>query len=831
MGGWVLLTLVALTTLGMLRRSWSRRRRKSNGAPETPSANATSTVEAASSMDFRIHPSSLVNSPKRPAVDATLGRSKQNTTEAVSSAAFRIHSSSLVNSPKTPTGDAELGHSKRPNTSATDHARTIIPTVDFRIRGESLAPEQGSTASFGNPAKVTWYPPGTAITIGRATISDGMVYVCHAPGQYTQHDGCFIDPSLPLGSSAIASALGYWPSYQRIAPDCRRRYLEWLASGKKAPDVDIGYVFLYFYGLERRLLVDKPSTAEIAALVDELKRLRTIYSANGSFDGYSRRLIDTVDFLRSAGDVGRLFIPDLTAPCGDMPIVLKVAIAREVVAARQLMFEQAAAALFGLREFWITCRHVLDKGRPAFLTVLRARFEATFPSGFTLRNRKDCSLRLVYRGATAGMEVDLAARAGLKNLPDPANLTWTKLLTLARSVAEEVAPHVKALAYHPSRANSIAGIAKCPPELRDGIAVEARRWLEGLPSLASVSFGVLASHAIGIESAKWTIRHRREISEALSVLGFAMEPGPEDGTVRLNDATIVQVFRYAGDSQARAMIVAGAAAALVARAVTVAAGAADKVEVFWVSQLASRLSLSADQMTRLRARLVWLRTNAVGLPSVKRMLGELTLEEREFCAWSATVAMGATGTVGKPQIAILEAIHDALGVPRGALYVGLHAGLGAANVGADEPVSVSDEHPEVVHPIPRPPTTEAAGPDVDRLARIRVETERVSAMLADIFAENETVPELPEFASEGPLAGLDAEHSALVSHLIVRPECLRSEFDAAATAVGLMPDGAMEAINEWAFEKYGDALIEDGNPVVVNVELLAEELEAITATK
>jgi hypothetical protein len=216
---------------------------------------------------------------------------------------------------------------------------------------------------------------------------------------------------------------------------------------------------------------------------------------------------------------------------------------------------------------------------------------------------------------------------------------------------------------------------------------------------------------------------------------------------------------------------------------------------------------------------------------MKRMLGEATLEERELCAWSATVATGATGTVGKPQIAVLEAIHDALSIPRKALYAGLHAGLGEASVSADEPVAVSEGLPEVLHPIPRPPAAETAGPDVDQLARIRAETERVSALLADVFAENEAVPAMPEHTGEGLLVGLDAEHSALVTRLLARPEWPRKEFDAAAIAVGLMPDGAMETINEWAFDRYGDALVDDEEPVVVKLELLSDDLEAITATK
>ena len=70
-----------------------------------------------------------------------------------------------------------------------------------------------------------------------------------------------------------------------------------------------------------------------------------------------------------------------------------------------------------------------------------------------------------------------------------------------------------------------------------------------------------------------------------------------------------------------------------------------------------------------------------------------------------------------------------------------------------------------------------------------------------------------------------------VTRLLAHPEWPRTDFDAAATAVGLMPDGAMEAINEWAFDKYGDALLEDGDLVAINLELLSDDLEAITAAK
>ncbi len=264
-------------------------------------------------------------------------------------------------------------------------------------------------------------------------------------------------------------------------------------------------------------------------------------------------------------------------------------------------------------------------------------------------------------------------------MPDPATLTWTKLLAHGAAVAMEIAPYAKALNYHPARANSLAGLASCPLELRGSVASEARRWLEGLPSPAAVTFGELASHALGTSTGKWTLRHRRDVSGALSNVGYAMEPDPEDGAERIEDGTVIQVFRCPGSTRSRRMEVAFAAAMLVAAVSRTANVEAAGVADHWLSRLPSRMTLTADQTVRLRARLFWLDGKPVTLAKAKRALGGGMPDEREFCAWSASAAAGATGRVSKPQVALLEAIHDALEVPRDGLYAGLHAGAGAGD--------------------------------------------------------------------------------------------------------------------------------------------------------
>ena len=37
-----------------------------------------------------------------------------------------------------------------------------------------------------------------------------------------------------------------------------------------------------------------------------------------------------------------------------------------------------------------------------------------------------------------------------------------------------------------------------------------------------------------------------------------------------------------------------------------------------------------------------------------------------------------------------------------------------------------------------------------------------------------------------------------------------------------MPDGALEAINEWSYDKFDEELIEDGDPLIINMALLAD---------
>jgi hypothetical protein len=144
--------------------------------------------------------------------------------------------------------------------------------------------------------------------IGDLRIADGMAYVgtrLAAVGASGAAEPALIDPTLAVATrdpDRAGEHLPSSPSYAELPPASRLAYLTWLDDGRRDPRIHVGYVLLYLAGLERRLLVDRPEDEERAALLDEVRRLRTIYAGDPAFDGPSRRLLDAAGLLDAARD-------------------------------------------------------------------------------------------------------------------------------------------------------------------------------------------------------------------------------------------------------------------------------------------------------------------------------------------------------------------------------------------------------------------------------------------------------------------------------------------------------------------------------------------------
>ncbi len=121
--------------------------------------------------------------------------------------------------------------------------------------------------------------------------------------------------------------------------------------------------------------------------------------------------------------------------------------------------------------------------------------------------------------------------------------------------------------------------------------------------------------------------------------------------------------------------------------------------------------------------------------------------------------------------------------------------------------------------------------DAARIAELQKDTDKVSALLANIFKEEDVTPTVPvaepeeeDVVSTTHLLGLDTAHSSLARMLLSRPQWTRAELEDVASDLELMLDGALEQINEAAFDAYDIPFTEGDDPIEVSVDVL-EKIE------
>jgi TerB N-terminal domain/TerB-C domain len=587
--------------------------------------------------------------------------------------------------------------SAKPRTRVEPRAKVqpkqAVPAVKVQV--SPVSPNRGGSLA-------TWYPKGNTVTVAGHVIRDGLVYVGGQHPSAPSGSPCFIDPSLAVarsGPDTGGSEMSYWPSYAQITPRGRLAYLQWLANGKFDPAAYIGFVFLYFYGLERRVFVAGSDPSETAIIAAEVERLRRIYSSNRSFDGYSRGFLEAVEIKRllSGPALPDEYVPDLGAPPHTMPVSLKLAIATRVARNEPLPFDLAIAGLLGLPQGILPVdRRVLNHARPQLLGMLRPRFEAACPLGFRLPSTKDSKLPLVYCGATAGLQVDMGTSGTGASLPDPTTLSWTKLIALVVPVAEELEAYAKRVAHRPTWSASLEAVAALPQEVRASVATAtaktACRWLRSLSSpLAEVSFAELAQHVLGEAGASWTARRQEKATDALAALSYGTEPSLLPDAPPLTGETVVILFPDADPKAPRSpsFKAAMASAGIVSAVARLDPVARPSVENAWFEAIAARLSLPPTEQLQLLARLRWLARTEITIPRVRKFLSVTTPGDKEIIGWSTATAAGALGIVAPDQMSLLERIYDGLSLPRHDLYAALHRGAVTAAAPSPRPTAAT----------------------------------------------------------------------------------------------------------------------------------------------
>lgn len=723
-----------------------------------------------------------------------------------------------------------------------------------------------------------WIPSGAHATVAGFSLP-GLVYVGRVLPRmdgYGRNDSCLIDPGLAVSKSngdTSGQHMDYWPAYESMRPSSRRGLLEWLSGGRSDPGAYIGYVFVFLYGLERRGVLER-SREDRPAIRAEVERLLSVHGHNGSFHRYATDLLSALDVLDL--EPGQDPAPVFVQSGGDVPPSVRIAVGSRIRDGRPIEADWLLAWTMSHPETRVRtpARRAFDHLRTEFAFEFTRRHPS---GGLLLKGRKGKGASIPYRAASGSFTVGLES-VGVEALADLSR--YPEALTAGRELLEICTGRLDAFSRHLGRASGAAtamtlqSFALLPPARReqalDPGANEDLAWIrKHADSCTSVPFEYLNGRVSGQTGEKATPTRLREVADTLCRFGVGLIPDPRYPG-RLPTSSVVLPFRLDAPCEAvpvpsdayKAAFLALSVGMLVAKA---DGEVSDDERVVLREMASASPGLGIDERHRLAADATWLEAHPAELPSLRTRLAELGIEHRQSVGATLVRVASSDGNHHRAEISLLEKAFRYMGLDQRQLYAALHqAGPDAQTSrgtpsGSDDLVRVtlgtegernfvipgasvrtplvSGDPPARPAPVPGSVTAGSIERvDSDRLAAIRAETVAVSSVLSSVF-DLDADPALPDGEApmavdtpdegadaEDVLAGLDPRHAQLLRELVVRSDWPRAEFDRLAREFDLMPGAAMENLNDWAFGRFDDVLVEEGDPILINLHLIPDSL-------
>jgi tellurite resistance protein len=816
-----------------------------------------------------------------------------------------------------PQGGTRSGEQHRATAAPAHPALAAAPTAEVALR---------------------WVGAREAVRLGDLEIRNPVAYFTNSRLGSCDEPAA-IDVALPVAPLAYqpqGRELGYWPRYDQLTPGQRRIFLDWVGSGRTVPPPELGYTFLFIYGLERRALIEQ---TDRRLVFDEVFRLRYMYgdhhSVSRSFDSYTSAflwfLVARHPEVFELDRIGRLMSST------DVSTQNRMAVALGWFAITATPLPDWAAFLVAGSLNNSQRSVVVSRVNDEFRLLFAKRYVEKFPEGLLLKLRTQ-HLSFSYKPASAVLPVARVS-AYLPNIRPLSSLSeiWNDCIDELRKLSTVRAKQDAATL-------TVAAWEATPRELRERLEhphteavcrVVAEATDEDGQTLLPID---RIATAAGFDSdGRLSPAQARRFCETVGHIGYCVEPDARLTGRGYNPAEQVAVFLPASDELPDPGRYNAAACMLgIGLAIAKADGYVRPEELsLLLQQVDAAFNLSGDEARRLDALRTLLFRTGLNFGSFRALLKNVPADSRVAIGKLAIALAAADGVVTPEELKAVRSCYAALGFDGDEVERTLRALMSSG----DEPVTIRAakiprEHgefiplaPAVAHtaasePFPppsdlepfevaeasgslppkaeievtrlsaaeplsvagdpaplgdeikqvtvrlapqAPPTSRPAevkpavkGLKLDRaaIAAIMKDTQEVAAMLAeamnvgaaadaDVAAKSSPAAVLEEVhaapaatvgatsdaavlaAAAAPVVtetsdpSLPQRYAAFYQMLLAKGEWTLSEAETAARGQGHMLSGAIEALNDWAFERYGGQLfVEDGERLTIEIQLL-----------
>lgn len=726
----------------------------------------------------------------------------------------------------------------------------VIPWEDWqqtrRPRGRTPVSVEPTRRESTKDESAYWISPGREISVNGYRITKGGIYVgsgLTAASGFSRVEPALIDPEVPVDRANADNAgrnMPYWPSYLEMTPATRAGYLGWLVNDCQNPEVHVGYPLLFLYGLERRLLgaTDpfRHDESELSFFRQEGSSLLRQFGKIDSFQRYGGSFLDLVEACVFGTDPSKTS-PPAERPSDVLPLTIQVAIARFIHSGLPIPAEWALSLVLCHPETRL--RMPAKRCRRELQELFQLRYTSEFQDGIHLRPGKGL-LKLQYRPASSSFGQEVTIPTSLPNVSALRTIP-SKLLDLVARCTDELDAYSRYVGNKDAGESDLASIALLPVDLvrqhQGRVSLDFKDWLE--TSLGIRDLLLLSGNDL---FARWKKNERLsksdyvQLTQLLEKWDYGIEPDVRFGGPTLKAGEKVVLFRLGSGAASTPSREYALATLLLDLGVTVVMAdgvLSDEEERRLEHQLESALGMDQSERRRLKAHLRWLTSEERSLSGLSKRLESLPNTEKARLAQCMISLAGSDGYIKIEEIEALSKIYSLLGFPESLLHADLHSlSLQGATTLEEDLVTVRPVEPaNAEYRIPRDQLNESKNGvqlDMQKVNAKLIESATVSALLATIFVDHDEVSRSIPIKEFG-IGSLSPIHSQFLISLTEKETWERAEIEELASKLSILPDGALETINEASFDAAGEPLWEGEDPIRINISIGKEMMSCQTS--
>lgn len=699
-----------------------------------------------------------------------------------------------------------------------------------------------------------WIPFGRSLDFKNYVLPGGFYYLPSKGGWGAESSAIARDAHVgkPLLPSVLTAS--YYPSYSQILSEERATYLNWLQSfgrGQHQKDVARGYLFLYFYGLERRALCEGDLDPVIFSTV------RTMLEVYGPHHQGRTLITYLSDFLYFGSyQIGHQHFakewPQIMELHGDKmsedSLILLLAHLHET---QQTLSWQLAYRLASRHDN--SKRSVVTKrAGEKFHMLFQSKYEELYPGGLALKTAKQ-NKKLRYSAANSSLPYRngvqdkrdllvpnvLGIRSQFKKLPIIWNECIDELSGYSRAILSVLEDHDS------TRNDELKAFLALPLSLQNQDEHPLDSEFTNVLNVAETIKGemkiVPCSVVAGLldieERPALTATQSRMVSDVISSLGLVCGPNYYHTGLPLRWNQDLVLTPCDVNTEVDSALLTGTLRLLY---LTVMVAAADgDVSESELSHFRGNIDTSAfseHQNLEIKNTLIALSRNPqVAVRSLNKISKSIHKQHKETVLKHLVLVAADDDLITSDELKVLKRITKSMGLSDEILNgqieelatfrtVQIHK---AGQRRRGEPIPQKETEAE----------TKAFTLDHAKIAVISAETEKVVEILSQVLSDDEagTVQEpIAEEVSDVDIAvpewlcDLNNIYQMALLELISHPNATGEVLKEIADKHHLMPNSLIDEVNEWSDEVLDDFLLEldsDENLTIYR-ELLPEQIAA-----